>query len=142
MSPRPHRKRFVQSHPPITGLNPAGGRGRRHSRGEIITLQLEEYEALRLSDYLGNNHEKSAAEMQVSRPTFTRICTEARRKMAQALVEGRPVVIDGGNVIMRNEVCVCPDCGYETPHQPGMPCNEHICEKCGSTMKRKGGNNA
>ncbi len=142
MSPRPHRKRFVDTHPPISGFNPTGGRGRHRARSAIM-LKLEEYEALRLCDYLGNNHESAASMMQVSRPTFTRICTSARRKIAQALVEGLPVKIGGGNVVMGSSMCVCRECGHEMAHQPGIPCNEHKCEQCGSTMKRKeGGNNA
>lgn len=35
------------------------------------------------------------------------------------------------------ETCVCPACGYETPHIPGVACNQVKCEKCGSPMVRK-----
>lgn len=33
--------------------------------------------------------------------------------------------------------CVCPACGHETPHTPGVACNQVKCEKCGSPMVRK-----
>lgn len=33
--------------------------------------------------------------------------------------------------------CVCPSCGYEAPHQPGMPCARMKCDKCGTPMVRK-----
>lgn len=33
--------------------------------------------------------------------------------------------------------CVCPACGYETPHKPGVPCSQMKCEKCGTPMVRK-----
>jgi len=35
-------------------------------------------------------------------------------------------------------VCVCPHCGFEQEHQPGIPCNHLVCPKCTKKMKRKG----
>ena len=138
MSPRPHRKRRIEAVPSITGMRPQGGGRRYRGSQEVVNLMLEEYEALRLCDYLGQNHETAAANMQVSRPTFTRICTSGRQKMARALVEGLEVVVGGGNVHMgSNDRCVCPNCNTETDHQPGVPCKEHRCPQCGAPMVRK-----
>lgn len=36
------------------------------------------------------------------------------------------------------DLCFCPRCQYEQNHQPGMPCNQQVCPKCGHAMKRKG----
>ena len=33
--------------------------------------------------------------------------------------------------------CICPQCGLEAPHKPGVPCNEMECGSCGSSMRRK-----
>ena len=102
-----------------------------------IQLMLEEYEAIRLCDYLKMNHEQASALMEVSRPTFTRICTNAREKIATAMVEGKGLVISGGNVFTRKDQCVCTNCGHVMPHQPGVPCSHSVCEKCGARMMRQ-----
>lgn len=45
------------------------------------------------------------------------------------------------NDIPLKDLCVCPDCGFEQKHQIGQPCNEQICPKCQSLMKRKESSN-
>ena len=64
---------------------------------EAEELTEEEYEALRLMDYLGLNQEEAAAQMGVARTTVQRIYAQARRKLAVFLVEGRPLQIGGGS---------------------------------------------
>ena len=62
---------------------------------EVITtvvLTLDELEALRLADLEGLYQEAAARQMGVSRQTFGRIVTEARKKSAQALVNGAAVI--------------------------------------------------
>lgn len=138
MSPRPHRQRQISSVPSISGMRPTGNTHQRgRGQGVGVQLMLEEYEAIRLCDYLKMNHEQAAAMMEVSRPTFTRIFTNAREKIAMALVEGKEIVISGGNVFTRTGQCVCPKCGYEMPHTPGVPCNHSVCERCGARMIRQ-----
>jgi uncharacterized protein len=59
-----------------------------------VSLSLDELEALRLADYEGLYHEEAAAEMKVSRATFGRIISGARRKMAEVLIQGKALKIE------------------------------------------------
>lgn len=34
--------------------------------------------------------------------------------------------------------CICPECGYNQPHQRGVSCNSMKCPKCGVMMVREG----
>ncbi len=88
------QSRQVFATPSVAGFRPYG---RCNRRGECITLLFDEYEAVRLLDYEGRQQTEAAEIMGVSRPTLTRIYMEARHKIAQSMVEGRPLVITGGN---------------------------------------------
>mgnify|MGYP003590755805 FL=1 len=63
-----------------------------------VVLLYDEYESIRLLDYEGLTQEQAAERMGVSRPTLTRIYEKARQTMAQAMVEGKMILIEGGNV--------------------------------------------
>jgi predicted DNA-binding protein (UPF0251 family) len=64
---------------------------------------VEELESIRLKDYLRLSQEEAAERMGVSQPTFHRIVSEAHRKIAEALVEGRVIRVDGGNYVMTTD---------------------------------------
>ena len=64
---------------------------------EAVTLMVEEFEAIRLMDYLGLTQEEAAAQMDVARTTVQRIYAQARQKLAVFLVEGRVLSIGGGS---------------------------------------------
>jgi len=66
-------------------------------RGKV-TLALDELEALRLADLEGLYQEEAAAKMGISRSTFARILSSAHRKVAEALVLGKVVHVEGGAV--------------------------------------------
>lgn len=61
---------------------------------EEIAISLDELEAIRLADFEGLYHEQAAEKMNISRPTFGRILGEARRKLAEAVVEGKALKIE------------------------------------------------
>ena len=68
-----------------------------------IHLNVDEYEVLRLIDYENLNQEEAAEQMDVARSTIQRIYLTARMKLAQMLVEGRNIHIEGGNYRLCNE---------------------------------------
>jgi uncharacterized protein len=68
---------------------------------EEIIVTLDELEALRLADLNGLYQEQAAWRMKISRPTFSRIVEEARRKVADALINGKALRLEGGAVVMK-----------------------------------------
>ena len=93
--PRPKQDRKISIPPLMKGFKPFGIPRRMLSS---VSLLYDEYEAIRLLDYEGMNQDQAAVQMNVSRPTLTRIYEKARKTIAQALVEGNMIVIEGGNV--------------------------------------------
>lgn len=77
---------------------------------EMVTLLFEEYESIKLLDYNGLTQEQAAEKMNVSRSTLTRIYENARRTIAKAFVEGKIIVIGGGNVKFETEWFRCKKC--------------------------------
>jgi predicted DNA-binding protein (UPF0251 family) len=76
-------------------------------------LALDEYEAIRLADLEGLYQEQAAERMNVSRPTFGRILATAHRKVAEALVFGHTLRIEGGTIRVEQpgpSGCACPRC--------------------------------
>lgn len=92
---RPHKQRFVGLPPKASLFKP---RGIPLSDLEVSVLSLDELEALRLADLGNDQHEHAAAKMNVSRPTFGRILEHARRTVADALINGKALQIEGGPV--------------------------------------------
>ncbi len=97
--PRPKRIRNIDSEPEITWFKPAGVPMRKL---EEVNLALDEVEALRLADYEGLYQQQVAERMGVSRQTIGRILTSAHGKIAEALVQGKAIRVDGGPVNLRD----------------------------------------
>ena len=93
--PRPRCCRRVEGEPADCLFKPAKTPGRDLER---IVMTLDEYEALRLSDGEGLYQEDAASRMGVSRATFGRILETAHAKVAQALIGGKALAIQGGPV--------------------------------------------
>lgn len=95
--PRPPKCRRVAFLPNVTYFKPAGIPLRAL---EEVLLSLEEAEAIRLKDLEGLEQEEGAEKMNISRPTFQRVLASARQKMADALLHGKAIRIEGGNFEM------------------------------------------
>ena len=70
-----------------------------------IVMTLDEFEAIRLADLGGLYQEQAAEQMGVSRATFSRIVDSAHGKVADALVHGKALRIEGGPVHMGAQRC-------------------------------------
>jgi uncharacterized protein len=91
---RPTKCRQVAFLPGVTYFKPAGIPLRLL---EEVQLTVEEVESIRLKDVERLEQQKCAEKMNISRPTFQRILTSARRKTAEALLNGKAIRIEGGN---------------------------------------------
>jgi predicted DNA-binding protein (UPF0251 family) len=97
-----------------------------------VAVSLDELEALRLADLDGLYQDGAAARMGVSRATFGRIVESARRKVADALVHGKALRIEGGSVAWaQGRLFRCESCRHEwsAPFGTGRP---GACPSCGS----------
>ncbi|MEN6623799.1 MAG: DUF134 domain-containing protein [Smithella sp.] len=63
-----------------------------------IVLTLDEYEAIRLADYEQLYQEEAAGRMNISRQTFGRIVESAHKKIADVLINGKALKIEGGKI--------------------------------------------
>ena len=61
---------------------------------EIVSLSIDEFEALRLVDYENTPQNESAKKMKVSQPTLSRILSSARKKLAEAIIKGKAIRIE------------------------------------------------
>ena len=91
--PRPLKWRKVCCLP---GNNEFGPMNRRASLSETVFMTVDEYETIRLIDLEGLTQEECAEQMNVARTTVQRIYFEARKKIAESLVLGRILKIEGG----------------------------------------------
>jgi uncharacterized protein len=99
--PRPKKCRTIRYVPSNQAFYP------HEKSGETITLSFEEVEAIRLSDLELLDQDECSESMKISRGTFQRIINSARNKMADAVINGKAIVIEGGDF----EVASCePSC--------------------------------
>jgi uncharacterized protein len=128
---RPKKCRRISFIPGATYFKPAGIPMRFLDE---ICLSLEETEALRLKDIEGLDQVACAERMNVSQPTVQRILESARKKISDALLNGKAIKIEGGNVEMLPQHYIC-----ENGHQWNVPLEQasvelpQTCPVCSTT---------
>jgi predicted DNA-binding protein (UPF0251 family) len=160
--PRPRRLRRIKFMPETVHFKPAGA-PLANLQEKVLTV--EEYEAVRLKDLENLEQTKAAKKMKISQSTFNRVLSSARKKLADAIINGKSIKIQGGNFEMVQPrgrglglgrgrgmgqglgrqggtaqgpggKCKCPKCGYEEEHSIGTPCYQKKCPKCKTPMTR------
>ena len=130
--PRPRRCRRVLSEPSICAFKPVGIRA---FDLEESVLTMDEFEAIRLKDFERMEQEEAAKRMGISQPTFNRILASARNKIAQGIVEGQVLRIEGGRYVLGDGSggLQCLDCDYRLDMDKDQ---RNACPKCGSSKLR------
>lgn len=116
--PRPFCCRLIAGKPAASVFKPTGI---PMPELEVVVMSLDEFEAVRLADLGGLYQEQAAEQMGVSRPTFSRIVESAHRKVADALVHGKALRMEGGPVHLGAHRC-CRLHDVEKHGRDGGPC--------------------
>ena len=125
---RPRKCRRVESLPGTTYFKPAGIPMRML---DDVHLTVDEVEALRLKEIEELDQETGAERMDISRPTFQRILASARKKMADAVLNGKAIRIEGGIFAMANSTYRCFN-GHEwnVPFEEISRTPPELCPTC------------
>lgn len=111
---RPTKQRFIKNEPVIRQFSPRGKAGRPNE----TDLKYEEFEALRLADFIGLKQKEAAEHMQVSQQTFSRVLIKARRSLADALILGKIIRVHGGNYSLKQVKKIKDKNAQKPKHEP------------------------
>lgn len=104
---RPQKSRKICNPPKMKGFRPFG---LQSCRIDSVLLKFEEYESIRLINYEMLPQDIAAKQMNISRPTFTRIYNRALKQIAKSFVEGKAIEIEGGNYKLEKDWYRCKKC--------------------------------
>ena len=97
---RPRKYRIVKLDPKISQFSPRG----RPGRPDEVELKMDEFEALRLADYLDLSQKEASKSMRISQQTFSRILKKARNLVAKGITTGSAIRIQGGQYIISSRI--------------------------------------
>lgn len=120
---RNKKERVITNAPQFSGYIPVG---LTHVNVESVTFLYEEYEAVKLVDYESLNFEEAAKCMNVSKSTFGRIISSARKKVATAFVEHRPLRAAVEDLVNIENFRYCVKCYHSFLEKEG----NQTCPKC------------
>lgn len=125
--PRPRQNRKLKNLPVFKGFKPIGIPA---AQTEVIELLFDEYEVVRLLDYENLSQEAAAKQINVSRPTLTRIYQSARQKIAMALAEGLTIrFVESPHVfVVKDYFCRSCQHSFEVTNEN----TSLTCPHCGS----------
>ncbi len=126
---RPKKCRWVKMEPGATFFKPQGV---PLGTLEQAVITIDEMEAVRLSDFQGLSQEEVARQMQVSRPTVTRMLARAHRAVADALAHGKAIRIEGGDYRLVGQFLECRFCGHLEAALSAEGVAPQSCSKCQS----------
>ncbi len=109
---RPIKSRIICSIPKVNTFGP-----QKCKKSETINMTLEEFEVIRLIDYNNLTQEEASSFMEVARTTVQSIYETARKKISDALVNGKKIIIEGGNYSLCNAMSM------------GRKCNRKNCQR-------------
>jgi len=89
--PRPRKKRRVMGRPNSSYFKPAGIRMFELEESE---LSLPEFEAIRLIDFERISQSSAGEKMHISQSTLSRVLSSGRRKIADAIINGKAIRIE------------------------------------------------
>ena len=121
---RPQKNRIIEFPPNVSYFKP---RGIPMFDLEEVQLTLDAMEAIRLADLLGMTHDEAGRQMGVSRATFGRIIESARSVVADALINGKAINVEGGKYRVMNQSeqrafkCIHCDHDWKEPRGTGRP---------------------
>ena len=132
--PRPCKRRRICGKPACASFGPRGERqGEDVSAPQTVIMTLDEFETIRLIDLVGLTQEQCAEQMDVARTTAQAIYCSARGKLAECLVLGKELVIEGGNYVVCDRAAGgcgrgCHgggNAGADASDAPGHVCHRH-----------------
>jgi predicted DNA-binding protein (UPF0251 family) len=125
---RPKKYRIVGFNPDVSYFKP---RGIPMVDLDEVRLTVDEREAIRLADLMEMSHEEAGRKMGVSRATFGRIIQQARKVVADALINGKAINIEGGSyrIVSEKRSFMCRKCyhQWDEPRGTGRP---QCCPAC------------
>jgi predicted DNA-binding protein (UPF0251 family) len=108
---RPFKCRHIGCEPGTTYFKP---RGIPLVGLQEVVLTVDEFEAIRLADLEGLYQEEAAKKMKISRQTFGNIINSAHGKIADAIINGKAIKIEGGVYTKAGmRMFICEDCTHE-----------------------------
>ena len=125
---RPKNNRIVHTPPVFTDFKPIGV---KRKDLQLAKLSIDQYEAIRLADSVGLSHQEAADDMNVSRSTFSRLIESARKTVAEFIIQGKLLSIEGGNIHFDHNIIKCHSCGHMFKTLISNHVNE--CPECKST---------